>query len=290
LQLADRGITGFAAAATFEREATSNRRGSSSSSSSKESEVLLTERQKSEEVPGTQLPPQRPTAAAASTDVAAVLTVDVSNTANNELDMDELLRKEKCTVQNCPKRFTSAHIFECFHHDYNRKVHLLCYQEIILPRAKKSSAALKDEDVVFCTITCQDKYIKDSSVDNLNWTNDGAGGKDDKKHSQYYLIEWLSENWDKWKDQLNNNGPARTKLVVAAVIAEEIFKHGVKVKRNALQVKAKIQTIEEQMKNAYSIATGKNTGYGLTEEDLLKGVDTIDNKVCRAFVSFDANH
>jgi hypothetical protein len=173
-------------------------------------------------VPGTQLPPQRPTAAAASTDVAAVSTVDVSNTANNELDMDELLRKEKCTVQNCPKRFTSAHIFECFHHDCNCKVHLLCYQEIVLPRAKKSTAALKDEDVVFCTITCRDKYIKDSSIDNLNWTNDGAGGKDDKKHSQYYLIEWLRENWDKWKDPLNNNRPARTKLAVAAVIAGDL--------------------------------------------------------------------
>jgi hypothetical protein len=44
------------------------------------------------------------------------------------------------------------------------------------------------------------------------------------------------------------------------------------------------------MKNAYSIATGKKTGYGFTEEDLLKGVDTLDHKVCRAFVSFDANH
>jgi hypothetical protein len=50
-------------------------------------------------------------------------------------------------------------------------------------KSNKDYAVL--EDIVFCTIEHQKDYVKESMTDNLTWLNDGAGGKDDPRSSNF---------------------------------------------------------------------------------------------------------
>ena len=100
--------------------------------------------------------------------------------------------------------------------------------------------------------------------DNLTWSNDGAGGKDDPRCSEHYLIEYLNtdENFSNWR--CPHGGV--TKLELAANIGKFIFGKGVKVEHTAKQVKAKIEWIEGAMRSAYDFTTSQ-TGEGIKENE-----------------------
>ena len=140
------------------------------------------------------------------------------------------------------------------------------------------------EGRVFCTIGHQKEYAKGNLMDNLTWPNDGAGGKDDPRCSEHYLIEYLNtdENFSNW--HCPHGGV--TKLELSADIEKIIFGKGVKVERTAEQGKAKNEWIEGAMRKAYDFNTSQ-TGEGLQENERYENFAAkVTMKLCHmVFVS-----
>jgi hypothetical protein len=205
-----------------------------------------------------------------------------SPTESSQDNVDQqrpVTKKLKCNVHSCPRRLEAEAMVECSNKTCERRVHQSCYSEVVCGRGTKPVECI--DGVVFCTLKCQKQYLKDLSEDNLNWTNDGLGGKDDERSSQYYLIQWLttSNNYAKWRSPSGG----KSKHYVGQQAADFIWSKGVKVKRGFSQVNSKIGTMEQQMRDTHRKATGKETGFGIEAEDLLQGVDTIDGKVRACF-------
>jgi hypothetical protein len=156
----------------------------------------------------------------------------------------------------------------------DRVVHALCYEDM-LDKSNKDLYPIENE--CFCTITHHELRQKEQQSNAYTWTNDGADGKDDPNHSQYYLVEWLKVqgNYAKWRSPPG----ALTKRALAVRISAAIFEQGVKVERTAQQVQSKIETIEKSMRSARSYLTS-TTGAGLTVEDIFNGDRSMDDKVC----------
>ena len=93
-----------------------------------------------------------------------------------------------------------------------------------------------DDDMVFCTVKCQKDFVKNMCIDHLTWKNDGANGKDDPKHSEYHLINWLDtdENFSIWREP----GLGVTKIELATSLAPWLVTKGVKKHCKGIQVKA----------------------------------------------------
>ena len=87
-------------------------------------------------------------------------------------------------------------------------------------------------------------------IDHLTWTNDGANGKDDPKHSEYHLINWLDtdETFSIWREP----GLGVTKIELANSLAAWLITKGVKKHCNENQVKAKLEHMEKSAKQAYN--------------------------------------
>jgi hypothetical protein len=99
-------------------------------------------------------------------------------------------------------------------------------------------------------------------MDNLSWSDDGAGRKDYPRCSEYYLINYLNmdENFSNW----NCPYGGVTKLELAANIGKYIFGKGVKVECTAKQMKSKIEWIEGAMRTTHDFTTTQ-TGEGIKE-------------------------
>ena len=77
------------------------------------------------------------------------------------------------------------------------------------------------EGSVFRTIGHQKEHVKSMQTDNLTWSNDGAGGKEDPQCSEFYLIDYLNtdDNFSNW--HCPNSGV--NKLALAANNGKYIF-------------------------------------------------------------------
>ena len=163
--------------------------------------------------------------------------------------------KHKCNVKGCPSFAPILPLESWSLEACDKVVHPVCYEKL-LARAKKNHSQIPDKQ--FCTIKCQDLYIKESKSSAYTWTNDGQNGKTDPLHSENVLLTWLNtgENFSKWRDPEG----AKTKLAVAADLVRLLKSKGCRADRTPTQVQAKICHIEGLMRQAYDFihsATGE---------------------------------
>ena len=109
--------------------------------------------------------------------------------------------KTKCAVKGCPSFVPIVLIETCSRESCDKFVHLVCYEKLIAS-AKKNHSQIADKQ--FCTIKCQDLFLRESKTTAYTWTNDGRNGKADPHHSKNELLAWLStgENFSQWRDGL----------------------------------------------------------------------------------------
>ncbi len=239
------------------------------------------------------LPPflSMPCAAALTPNLPPILTLPplppifhpTNDTNHSNHNQSTVPLTQKCNCKGCPS-FPPVQLLEqCGYSECSRVVHYVCYANMI-KKSNKDYVVL--EGHVFCTIGHQKEYVKGIRTDNLTWSNDGAGGKDDPRCSEHYLIEYLNtdENFSNWR--CPHGGV--TKLELAANIGKFIFGKGVKVERTAEQVKSKIEWIEGAMRSAYDFTTSQ-TGEGIKENEGYENFAAkVTMKLCYVVIVFPA--
>ena len=118
--------------------------------------------------------------------------------------------KMKCAAKGCSSFVPIVLIETCSWESCDKFVHLVCYEKLIAS-AKKNHSQIADKQ--FCTIKCQDLFLREIKTTAYTWTNDGRNGKADPHHSENELLAWLNtgENFGHWRDPEG----AKTKLAVA---------------------------------------------------------------------------
>ena len=193
---------------------------------------------------------------------STALPLTDDNTDNTEAQDNSQSDKIACDVRGCPKFPPAVMIYDCENECCEKKVHCNCYCYIV----GKSTSVTPLEDNQFCMVKCHHNYRKAYGSSALNWTNDGAKGRDDPYNSEYYLRVWINneENYANFRGGQDHCGVS--KLNICANIAQWIFKQGVKKEHNAEQVRAKISHIEARMKSSYDW------------ENSVTGAGVLDNK------------
>ena len=165
--------------------------------------------------------------------------------------------KKKCAVKGCPSFVPIVLLETCSRDLCDKLVHPVCYEKLIAS-AKKNHSQIADKQ--FCTIKCQDMFLKESKTSGYTWSNDGQNGKADPNHSENVLLTWLNtdENFSRWRDPEG----AKTKLAVAADLARYLKSKGCRGDRTPTQVQAKIAHIESLMRQAFDFIHSE-TGEGI---------------------------
>ena len=166
----------------------------------------------------------------------------------------------KCGIRKCLLPSDNSPTKECDAEGCEKLVHESCYVDI----TRKSKTAVVISGKVFHSIACQKKYKKNYSTQKLTWKNDGKDGKDDKKTSEYFLLDWLSRqgNLDKWREP----GNGMTKIQLCAIISQWLVDQGVLKTHIQDQVKSKLGHIERSMRQQFDWETSV-TGAGILEAD-----------------------
>jgi hypothetical protein len=176
---------------------------------------------------------------------------------------------EKCCYRQC--RVSGAAYLKCAAEGCNKKVHMMCYQGILLKKYPDMVPLLAGQAV--CTKKCHSKVIKENSGVGEdpdgggrkgNWDCDGLGGPDDPHTSVKILLDWwMTEgNYSKYCGK-NNNGIKKKQF--CAQLAEKMSRE-TSSKRDGKNVQSKIQHIERTFKDAHTFATSE-TGAGIKEND-----------------------
>ena len=71
-------------------------------------------------------------------------------------------------------------------------VHIGCYAYLLSSKSK-SVEYTAFQGVALCTIDHHKKFKKASGSTKYKWDNDGKDGRDDRKTSHYYLLEWMED-------------------------------------------------------------------------------------------------
>ena len=182
--------------------------------------------------------------------------------------------KRKCSVRGCHKFPLIQTMDTCAFEGCNKQVHFICYTNIV---AKSKKIKETHEELVFCTVDHQIKFDRETSVDNLTWTNDGQDGKNDPNTSEALLLSWLdcAENLNKYR---NPTGGKR-KIDVCNEIATYLNNKGVKVERNGKSVQNKIEWIQQMMRQTRDFIKSA-TGEGILANE---GYESMREKVSTAF-------
>jgi hypothetical protein len=160
---------------------------------------------------------------------------------------------------------------ECSASGCDRKVHLMCYQGLLVEKFKDVHA-LPDGRAA-CTKRCHLKAAKelsgggedpDGGSRKGNWDCDGKGGLDDPHTSVRILIDWWMSEGNYAKNCGKNNQGVK-KIQYANKLAEKMSNE-TNTKRDGKNVLSKIQHIERTFKEAHIFATSE-TGAGTREQD-----------------------
>ncbi len=164
----------------------------------------------------------------------------------DNLEEHQTPTKKKCAVKGCPLFAPIVLLETCSREVCEKLVHPVCYKKLITT-AKKNHSQIADKQ--FCTIKCQELYLKDSKTSGYTWTNDGQNGKADPLHLENVLLTWLNtkENFSRWRDPEG----AKTKLGVAADLVRYLKSNGCRGDRSPTQVQAKICHIKSLMRHAF---------------------------------------
>lgn len=178
----------------------------------------------------------------------------------------------KCKIKGCTHGEVQPppEMVQCSNDGCTKMVHRLCYIHIICNKTKRTA----HDEYSFCTCAHHDGFIRSMSDANLNWTNDGANGRNDPQTSQFFLIRWLSTD-DNYNLYRNPTG-GRTKIAIAGDVARYINLQDVRVERTAEMVEAKINWIQGLMRETYDW-TITPTGEGIRERE---GFASLKEKVC----------
>jgi hypothetical protein len=176
---------------------------------------------------------------------------------------------QKCSFRSC--KVDGAELIECSAAGCSKKVHVMCFQGLLLHKFKDLQAL--PSGMVACTKRCHAKVVKDTAGGGEdadggnrkgNWDCDGKNGPEDPHTSVKILLDWWmkEDNYNKFCGK-NNNGIK--KIQYCNQLAEKISRE-TNTLRNAKNVQSKIQHIEKTFKEAYTFATSE-TGAGLKEGD-----------------------
>jgi hypothetical protein len=199
---------------------------------------------------------------------AADNTATTNNNVNATAAAAPANSNGKCAVRPC--KVKGAETLDCSAADCDKKVHLMCYQGMLLKH--KELAPLPAGKVV-CTKKCHGKVLKASSGGGDeedgggrrgNWDCDGKNGPTDTHTSVRILLDWwMAEgNYSKFCGK-NNEGIK--KIQFAEQLAQKMTRETTS-KRDSKNVMSKIQHIEKQFKKAHEFATSE-TGAGIKEND-----------------------
>jgi hypothetical protein len=181
--------------------------------------------------------------------------------------------KQKCQGKACPGLPPTElrPMVKCALRDCVKMVHHVCYERML----SKSTVARNpvDNDTVFCKLTHHDQYVRETSENELTWTNDGKDGPNDPKNSQYYLVQWLSteSNYQNYRDPPG----AMTKMKVCEDVARWINSKGVKNTWKGDNVYNKICHMESKVKSCHDGYAGTKTGHGVKESDPMGYEDNV---------------
>ena len=175
----------------------------------------------------------------------------------------------KCCYRSC--RVSGAQLIECAASECTKKVHLMCYQGLLLKKYRDLVALAAGK--VACTKKCHQKAVKeaagggddaDGGGRKGNWDCDGKNGPDDPKTSVQILIDWWTTegNYSKFCGK-NNNGIKKTQF--CAQLAQKMSSETLTT-RDGKNVLSKIQHIERTFREAHNFATSE-TGAGIQEND-----------------------
>ena len=181
--------------------------------------------------------------------------------------------KRKCSVRGCRKYPLIQTLDTCAFEGCDKQVHFICYTNVV---AKSKKIKEAHEELVFCTVDHQLKFDRETSVNNLTWTNDGRDGKNDPNTSEALLLSWLdcAENLNKYRSPTGG----KRKIDVCNEIANYLNNNGVKVERNAKSVQNKIEWIQQMMRQTRDFIKSA-TGEGILANE---GYESMRDKVSTA--------
>ena len=171
---------------------------------------------------------------------STVPILPVNNLPVHELPIPENLKehqpptKKKWAVKVFPSFVPIVLLKTCSRDLCEKLVHPVCHKKLIVS-AKKNHSQILDKQ--FCTIKCQDLFLKENKTSGYTWTNDGQNGKTNPPNSENVLLTWLNtgENFSRWRDPEG----AKTKLAVAADLVCHLKPKGCCAECSPSQVQAK---------------------------------------------------
>jgi hypothetical protein len=184
-------------------------------------------------------------------------------------DAVPLAASEKCSFRSC--KINGAELMECSAQGCSKKVHLMCFQGLLLGKHILLQALPVGK--VACTKRCHAKVVKETAGGGEdadggnrkgNWDCDGKEGVEDPHTSVKILLDWwMAEgNYNKFCGK-NNNGIK--KIQYCQRLAEKMSRE-TKTPRNSKNVMNKINHIEKTFKDAHIFASSE-TGAGLKGDD-----------------------
>jgi hypothetical protein len=187
---------------------------------------------------------------------------------------------EKCSFRSC--KVNGALLITCSAQGCSKKVHLMCFQGLLLKRYTELQALPVGK--VACTKRCHGKIVKETAGGGEdadggnrkgNWDCDGLDGVKDPHTSVKILLDWwMTEgNYNKFCGKHNNG---TKKIQFANNLAEKMSRE-TNSQRNAKNVLNKIQHIEKTFKDAHLFASSE-TGAGLKEDDEGTFEDSVKKK------------
>jgi hypothetical protein len=177
---------------------------------------------------------------------------------------------EKCCYRSC--RVKGAELLVCSANGCDKKVHMMCYQGLLLNKHPDLLPLLSGQAV--CTKKCHGKVVKENSGSGGNdakgggrsgkWDCDGKDGPDDPNTSVKILLDWwMTEgNYSNFCGK-NNNGVKKKQF--CEQLADKMTKETLS-NRTSKNVMSKIQHIEKSFKEAHVFVTSE-TGASIKETD-----------------------
>jgi hypothetical protein len=185
--------------------------------------------------------------------------------------------RPKCGVRGC--KVIGAQQLDCAAQLCDKKVHLMCYQGVVLKHSKGGSLAPLPNNLVCCTKACYNAVTKNLTGGDNNrgkWNLDGKQGPEDPLTSMKILLDWMLEegNYSKYCGK-DNNGVRKQHF--ASLLAEKMRKETPSDGRTPKQVMEKIRQLEDSFREAHTFATSE-TGAGIQEK---QGNETFEDIVRR---------
>jgi hypothetical protein len=173
---------------------------------------------------------------------------------------------------------SGVQLLDCAAEGCRKKVHLGCYQGIILKNKKDGTElAILPNNGVCCTKGCYNTICKSGRDSNRGtWDSDGKNGPEDPNTSMKILLDWMTTegNYSKFCGK-NNHGVK--KMQYANQLAEKMRVETSSDTRNSKQVLDKIKRMEEAFRTAHAFATSE-TGAGIEQA---QGQETFQDLVRR---------